>query len=107
MLDLCTTRLTISPRVLKTVLALLQVSGYVKTIRSESDGRSKFYQPTARIFEFVHQWVSYAANTLDILEPEMQRARLLREDPEFAKRFLIHGGRAQLEDEPIVNRMPN
>ena len=107
LLDLCTTKLAISPRVLKTVLALLQVSGYVKTVRSDSDRRSKFYQPTARIFEFVHQWLSYAVNTLDILEPEMQRARLLREDPEFATRFLVYGGRARLEDEPIVSRMPN
>ena len=107
LLELCTARLAISPRVLKTVLALLQVSGYVKTVRNAGDRRSKFYQPTARLFEFVHQWLSYAVNTLDILEPEMQRARLLREDPEFAERFLVHGARAQLEDEPIVNRMPN
>jgi DNA-binding MarR family transcriptional regulator len=107
LLHVCTTRLAISPRILKTVLALLQLSGYVKTVRSERDRRSKFYQPTARMFEFVHQWVSYAANTLDILEPELQRARSLREDPEFARRFLVAGGRAGLEDEPIVNRMPN
>jgi DNA-binding MarR family transcriptional regulator len=107
LLDVCTTQLAISPRVLKTALALLQISGYVKTVRNDSDRRSKSYQPTARIFEFVHQWLSYAVNTLDVLEPEMQRARLLREDPEFAKRFLVQAGRARLEDGPIVNRMPN
>lgn len=104
--ELCTRRQEVSPRVLKTTLAMLKLTGFIKTMRSDTDRRSKFYQPTARMLDFVTQWLTYAVNALDVLQPEGQRARLLRDDPGFAMRFLVSGGRDHTASEPPADRMP-
>ena len=105
-LDLCTRRNEVSPRVLKTVLALLQLSGFIEATRNATDRRSKFYRPTARMMTFVHRWLTYATTTLDVLEPHMQRAAMLRDDPQFAARFLVSGGRSHTSETPPADLMP-
>jgi hypothetical protein len=105
MLDICTRRQEVSPRVLKTMLALLKFTGFVATVGS-ADRRSKLYRPTARMDQFVNLWLSYAVSALDILEPDMQRTRMLREDPGFPDRFLVSGGRDHLANTPPADRMP-
>jgi hypothetical protein len=104
--EMCSRRQKISPRVLKTVLALLQMTGFVKASRSSSDRRSKIYQPTGRMESFMQPWLRYATDTLDILEPAMHRAGMLCDDPGFADRFLVSMGRAHLTAIPLVERMP-
>jgi hypothetical protein len=105
MLEICTRRQEVSPRVLKTMLALLKFTGFVETVGS-TDRRSKIYRPTARMDQFVNLWLSYAVSALDILEPGMQRTRMLREYPGFADRFLVSGGRDHLANTPPADRMP-
>src|SRR5260370_42328526 len=46
LLEICTRRQEVSPRVLKTMLALLKLPGCVETITSATGRRSKFYRPT-------------------------------------------------------------
>src|SRR5260370_41455030 len=46
MLEICTRRRVGSPRVLKTILALLKFPGFIETITSATGRRSKFYRPT-------------------------------------------------------------
>ena len=99
-------RRDVRPRVLKTVLALLQFTGFVKARRSSGDRRSKIYQPTPRMQSFMQPWLRYATGTLDILEPEMRRARMLQDDPGFVDRFLVSSGRAHETATPLVERMP-
>ena len=106
LLEICTRRQEVSPRVLKTMLALLKFTGFIETVHSETDRRSKFYRPTARMDQFVNLWLSYAVSALDILEPEMQRTRMLWEDPGFPDRFLVSGGRDHLANTPPADRMP-
>ena len=106
MIEICTQRQEVSPRVLKTMLALLKFTGFVETVRSDTDRRSKMYRPTARMDQFVDLWLSYAVAALDTLEPDMQRTRMLREDPGFADRFLVSGGRDHLTGTPPADRMP-
>jgi hypothetical protein len=106
LLALCTRRQEISPRVLKTMLALLTFTGFVATRRSEVDRRLKFYHPTPRLLGFLRQRLAAAANALDVLQPEMQRSRLLRDDLGFIERFLVSAGRAQVAGEPPADRMP-
>jgi hypothetical protein len=105
MLDICTRRQEVSPRVLKTMLALLKFTGFVETVGS-TDRRSKPYRPTARMGEFVNLWLSYAVSALDILEPDMRRTPMLQEDPGFPDRFLVSGGRDHLANTPPADRMP-
>jgi hypothetical protein len=107
MLEICTRRQEVSPRVLKTMLALLKFTGFVETVRSAADRRSKMYRPTARMDAFVNLWLSYAVGALDILEPQMQRTRMLRDDRGFAERFLVSGGRDHLTGTPPADRMPD
>jgi hypothetical protein len=107
MLEICTRRQEVSPRVLKTMLALLKFTRFVETVRSSTDRRSKMYRPTARMGQFVKLWLDYAVAALDLLEPEMQRTRMLRDDPGFPDRFLVSGGRDHLTGTPPADRMPD
>jgi hypothetical protein len=106
LLAMCGRRPEISPRVLKTMLALLQFTGMVKPKHNSRDRRSKIYQPTPRMQGFMQPWLHYATSTLDILEPEMRRARLWKDDPGFVDRFLVSSGRAHETAKPLVERMP-
>lgn len=104
--DLCTRRQEVSPRVLKTTLAMLKLTGFIETVRSAVDQRSKSYRPTARMFNFVNQWLNYAVGSLDVLQPSMQRANKLRDDPHFVERFLVAGGRDHASATPPADYMP-
>lgn len=106
LLKMCSRPPAISPRVLKTMLALLQFTGFVKAKRSSGDRRSKIYQPTVRMQCFLQPWLRYATDTLDILEPEMRRAQMLQDDPDFIDRFLVSSGRSHETARPLVERMP-
>lgn len=106
LLTMCYRPPEISPRALKTMLALLQFTGMVKAKRNSGDRRSKIYQPTPRMQGFLQPWLHYATSTLDILEPEMRRARLWKDDPGFVDRFLVSSGRAHETATPLVERMP-
>jgi DNA-binding MarR family transcriptional regulator len=106
LLAMCNRPPEISPRVLKTMLALLQFTGMVKAKRDSGDRRSKIYQPTPRMQSFTQPWLHYATSALDILEPEMRRARMWQDDPGFVDRFLVSSGRAHETAKPLVERMP-
>jgi DNA-binding MarR family transcriptional regulator len=106
LLELCTRRQEASPRVVKTVLGLLKLSGMIKTSRDQADGRVKYYVPTARMDGFIEQWLTYAVNALDALQPDGRRMEMLRSDPGFAERFLVSGGRDHIDNEPPADRMP-
>ncbi|MBV9568238.1 MAG: hypothetical protein JO172_08880 [Hyphomicrobiales bacterium] len=106
LLGMCQRRAEIKPRVLKTVLALLQITGSVSVVRRQDDRRSKFYRPTERMHEFTRQWMGHAAKMLEILEPEKRRSELLGDDPGFSNRFLVSSGRAHLTSVPLIERMP-
>jgi hypothetical protein len=104
--DLCVQREELSPRILKTTLALLKLAGFVKTSRNASDRRSKYYHPTARMMDFVKKWIPHAVNALDVLQPEMQRARMFAQDPDFIRRFAAAAGREHATGIPLIDRMP-
>lgn len=106
LLDLCSRRNEVSRRTLKTMLALLRLGGFLRARTSASDRRVRIYQPTERLMGFVRRWLSYPVAALDILEPQGQRARRLREDPEFVRRFLLSGGRNFMASTPLTERMP-
>jgi hypothetical protein len=92
-LQLCMRRREVNPRVLKTTLALLKLTGLIGTRRNPDDQRSMYYFPTPRMSDFVHRWLSMGVNPLDVLQPQLRRAHRLKEDPSFAERFLVSAGR--------------
>ena len=106
LLELCTRRQEVSPRTLKTTLALLKLTRFIRMQRNAVDRRSSYYRPTASMYGFIRQWLAYAVDSLDALQPQGQRARLLREDPTFIDRFLVAGGRDHVDSEPPADRMP-
>jgi len=107
LLELCTRRHEISPRVLKTMLALMTLTGFVQSRRGTTDRRQKFYAPTPRLLEFVRQRLSGVARALDILQPEIERARMLCDDPASIRRVLISAGREHVDGTPPADRMPD
>lgn len=106
LLELCTPRKTASPRVLKTVLALLKFTGFVETVTDVVDRRLKLYRPTAKMAVFIDRWLSYAVATLDILEPDVNRTGLMRDDLGLAERFFISSGRSHAAGMLLTDRMP-
>ncbi len=106
LLELCMPRQELSPRALKTTLALLKLAGFIKTSQSKSDRRSKIYHPTARMVEHVKSWIPHAVNALDALQPEMQRARMFEQDPDCLRRFAAASGRDHATGIPLIDRMP-
>jgi hypothetical protein len=104
--DLCTRRQEVSPRTLKTMLALLKLSGFIRLDPARDDRRTHFYRPTKRMMSFVEQWLSYATRALDILEPAAGREALLRQDLSFIPRFLVSGGRDHAGNTRPADLMP-
>ena len=106
LLEACMARNEASPRAVRSVLALLQFGGLVRVVPSLSDRRVRFYRPTERMFGFVRQWLGYGTAALDILEPELERSRLI-DDQAFMDAYSVSGGRAHLQDPvPLVDRVP-
>lgn len=106
LLELCTARKTASPRVLKTVLALLKITGFIETASDGLDRRLKYYRPTAKMAPFIDRWLGYAVTTLDILQPEASRTGLLHDDPGLAERFFVTMGRGHATGQLLTDRMP-
>lgn len=106
LLDLCAQREELTPRTLKTTLTLLKLAGFVKTSRNPSDRRSKSYHPTQRMVDFVRSWMPHAVNALDAVQPQMQRAQMLAQDPDFIRRFAAAAGHAHASGIPLIDRMP-
>lgn len=104
--ELCTRRGEASPRVIKTMLALLGLGGFVDSRRSVSDRRVKLYRPTARMMDFGRSWFGHTAATLDVLEPEGRRGERLRDDPAFFLAFLVSAGQEHADEAPPADRMP-
>lgn len=104
--ELCVRRGEVSPRVIKTMLSLLSLGGFVETARSAGDRRVKLYRPTARMMEFARSWFGHTAATLDVLEPEARRSERLRNDPAFLLGFLVSAGHEHADEPPPADRMP-
>ena len=106
LLQLCTKRQEAGSRALTTLLGLLRLSRLILAVPDWQDARIKYYVPTKRLNRFVQGWMRYATAALDLLEPEMARARFL-DDPAFLTRFNVSGGRAHLADAiPLADRVP-
>ena len=106
LLDLCTRFGEASPRTVRTLLALMQVTGLIRKAAGQDDRRLAFYRPTDRMRAFMRDWLGYATAALDILEPDVPRAHRVS-DPAFVDAFTVSGGRAYLEDVvPLVDRVP-
>jgi hypothetical protein len=106
LLELCSRRNEVSRRILKTMLALLRLAGFIQADISTSDRRVKIYRPTERMMGFVRHWLCYSVAALDILEPEHKRAQSLRDDAGFVERFLVSGGRQFTTATPPTERVP-
>lgn len=107
LIKMCERSPSISPRTLKTMLALLQYAGMITARRSVSDGRSKLYQPTARMQQFIRPWLLYATRTLDLVDPSTDRTKNLLADPDFIDRTMVSAGRAHEHSIPLIERMPD
>jgi hypothetical protein len=106
LLELCGQSQEVSPRVLKTTLALLKLTGFVTSQRNASDLRSAYYRPTPRMSDFVRRWLSTAVQALDMLQPEARYAQRLHDDPEFIDRFMVSSGRERAAGTRPVDLMP-
>jgi hypothetical protein len=103
--DICVARDgKVGPRVLKTMLALLEMLRLVESWRG-SDRRVKYYRPTPRLLDFAKGFYVTSARALDRIEPNLGRADLLLHDAGFFARLLVTAGRDH-ELSPPASRMP-
>jgi DNA-binding MarR family transcriptional regulator len=83
----------VSSRILKTMLSLAVFSGFLDRRRNPQDGRSWLYKPTGEMIAFPQQWLMPAAQALDALQPDRDRAHRLRTDPGVLIYFFRSAGR--------------
>lgn len=107
LLDICSRRREAGPTTLKTVLALLRLTGFVRAVRDSRDSRATLYRPTERMGGFVREWLGYGVAALERLEPDRGWARMFAEDGDFVHRFLVSGGRDHVGGRPIAELMPS
>lgn len=106
LLELCVERRgEVSPRVLKTMLALMDFAGFLESWRRAADRRVTVYRPTPRMLAYARQWFHYAAVALDRMAPALRREQRLASDADFLNRLLVDAGRDHAEGPP-AERMP-
>lgn len=82
----------VSPRVLKTTLALARHLGFLDHRTDPIDRRNRIYSPTQKMLGFPLNWLIPTAEALDVLSPEMDRAMLLQNDTKLFCQFFRDGG---------------
>jgi hypothetical protein len=104
--ELCVTRRgEVSARVLKTMLALMRLAGFVEMRRGIADRRITFYRPTGRMLDFARLWFRHAAEALDEIEPARRRSARLAHDQAFLDRLLVEAG-SDHAAAPPAERLP-
>ena len=104
--ELCVARNgEVSPRVLKTMLALMGFAGFVTVGRVAADRRVTLYEPTPRMLDFARLWFRHAAEALDAMEPQLRRADRLARDQAFLDHLLVHAG-SDHASAPPAERLP-
>jgi hypothetical protein len=105
MLDLCVQFPDIGLRVVKSMLPMLVLGGFAHVARDPLDRRVKIYTPSEKLVATVHARLAPIVAALQVLEPDIPRAELLRDDPMFFWRVICRNGRAQLDGGPLVTWM--
>lgn len=96
LVDFCSSNGEAKPRTVKTMLALLQLTGFVRVLASPDDKRVKHYQPSEKLYGYARDWVAAMADTLDVAEPGRARGRRIREDRPFFERTAVEAGRIHM-----------
>lgn len=105
---LCERRRDCSPRVLKTVLAMLRLAGMVTVARSETDGRLKIYRPQPRMIELMQHWYGQTFGCFDILCGGGDYAGRVRADPQFLADVIVDIARPYIAlDILLVKQFPD
>ncbi len=106
-LALCERRKQGSPRVLKTVLGLMRLAGFITLSRGKEDRRIRFYRPTSRMMAFVREWYAQTFGCFDVLRPGARYAARITDDPGFLPAVIIAFGKPYTEqDIALVNHFP-
>jgi len=103
MLELCAQFPDIGLRVLKTMLPLSVLTGFVGVAFSPDDRRVKIYTPSAKLMAVAGARLVPVIVALQTLQPHVPRAALLRDDPMFALRALYRNGCFQREHRSLIS----
>lgn len=106
MLELCAQHPHIGLRVLKAMLPMLVITGFAHVARDACDRRVKIYTPSAKLFAIVRARLAPIVVALQVLQPDVPRAVLLRDDPLFLMRAVFLNGLSQMEGRTQLNRVP-
>lgn len=105
MLDLCAQFPHIGLRVIKSMLPMLVLGSFANVTRDPHDHRVKIYTPSEKLIATVHARLAPIVAALKVLQPDIPRDELLRDDPMFFWRAIYINGRAQLGGGPLVTWM--
>lgn len=83
----------VTPRLLKTTLAVATFAGFLDKSPNPADARSFIYRPTAAMLAFPQNWMLPAAEALDLLVPDHPRAERMQSDPAIMIHLYRSGGR--------------
>lgn len=75
--------------VLKTLLALLRLAGFVSVRRSDDDRRLKLYRPTDKMLRFMRGWYAQTFGCFDIIDPGHGYAQRVWDDHGFLAHVVV------------------
>lgn len=105
MTEICSHYSNIGLRVLKAMLPMLVLTGFAEVARNDQDRRVKTYMPSGKLFALARTRLASIVAALQVLQPDVQRAASLRDDPLYLMRALFNGGPSWLADSPLVKYM--
>jgi hypothetical protein len=92
--DLCLGRVPCGPKVLRTVLVVASLSGYLEIERGHTDRRLKLYRPTEKLLGHFRKLFGHKLACFDHLVEGRGFARKLHFDPRFVERLIATSGNA-------------
>lgn len=96
----------VTPRVLKTTLAVSTYAGFLDRSPHPQDARSWLYRPTRTMLDFPLSWLLPIAESLDTLLPGRQRAEALKNDQAILVHLYRSGGREFVAGVQPIAMMP-
>ena len=99
LLELTQRRRDCGPRVLKTILALLRLAGFVTLHKGQRDRRLRIYRPTDKMIAFTRDWYAAAFASFDALDPAGNHSARVRNKPDVLRQVILAIARPYIQQD--------
>jgi len=102
LLDLCLERDRCGSRVLRNVLSLAQMTGYLSIERGRFDQRLKVLEPTDKLLEQMRRYYAHTFRCFDVLLGDRAPRQISRDDPDMVERVCFAVGGPYIDQHLLI-----